>query len=74
MEQIVYKPPTDSPTTIDVATTDILLDDSILELYKHIVDFCKKNNIRDYETKKPIIYHINRDAFISYIKKELSSS
>ena len=74
MEEIVCNQPTNLPTTIDVSTTNILLDDSILELYKHIVDFCKSNNIKDYETKRPLIYYINRDAFIDYIKKELSSS
>ena len=60
-----------------VVSTDIPendLNDTLFEIYKYAVDYCKTKNIRDYETKKPLICYINRDAFINYIKSEISDS
>ena len=57
--------------SIDVNTSDVTLDDIVSELYKHIVDYCRNSGIKDYETKKPMICYVNRDAFLEYIKEEV---
>ena len=61
-------------TDDNIQILDNELNSTILELYKYIVDFCKIKSLRDYETKKPLICYINRDAFIAYIESEISNS
>lgn len=49
------------------------LDAVIMEVYKSTVDLCKKENIIDYESKKPLISYLNRDLFCSFIKEEVKN-
>jgi hypothetical protein len=49
------------------------IDTEFLEIYKSTVDYCKSNNIKDYELKIPLISYINRDNFIKFLKDELST-
>ena len=37
--------------------------------YKSIVDFCSSNDISDYEVKKPLICHMNRDNFLLLLQQ-----
>jgi len=39
-----------------------------VEIYKKTVDFCKKNNIKDYEKDISLINHYNRDKFIKLLE------
>jgi hypothetical protein len=50
-----------------------MAEDKYLELYKLTVDYCKTNNIKDYELKLPLISYANRDRFIVFLKNNLSS-
>jgi hypothetical protein len=62
-------------TTIDISTEQIeSLDMILLNLYKHTVDYCRHNSLKDYETKKPLICYLNRDLFLEYIKTEINSA
>ena len=38
-----------------------------LQFYKDTSDFCKNNNLTDYEIKKPLISYINRKKFIDFL-------
>lgn len=49
------------------------VDTEFLKIYKSTVDFCKNNNIKDYELKIPLISYINRDNFIKFLKDESST-
>jgi hypothetical protein len=49
------------------------IDTEFLEIYKSTVDYCKSNNIKDYELKIPLISYINRDNFIKFLKDESST-
>lgn len=35
-----------------------------LQTYKKLVDYCEKNQLKDYFTGTPLLCYINRDEFI----------
>lgn len=42
-----------------------------IDTYKLMVDFCKKNKIIDYETKKPLFCYTNRDKFCQFLNENV---
>ena len=59
---------------IDTNITDNNLNNTIMDIYKYMVDYCKINSIKDYEVKRPLISYYNRDVFIEYIKNEITNT
>ena len=45
-----------------------IINMNFVEIYKKTVDFCKKNNIKDYEKDISLINHYNRDKFIKLLE------
>lgn len=49
-------------------------DNSQIEnIYKLTVDYCKENNLLDYEVKKPLICYLNRNKFCQFLTEELTN-
>ena len=50
-------------------------DNSQIEtIYKLTVDYCKDNNLIDYEVKKPLICYLNRNKFCQFLTEELTNN